>query len=104
MSGTDADLDRRIRERAYFLWREDGCPDDRADEYWERARELEAIADNPQAGLLPNPMTQPGADPSLEQPIEPPEAIENQAEFPDSHADQGEHLIAPTREAWKSAR
>ncbi len=33
--------EQRIRERAYFLWREEGCPENRADEHWHRARELE---------------------------------------------------------------
>lgn len=103
MSGTDREREQRIRERAYFLWQEDGCPQGREDEYWERARELQAIVDNPDAGLLPNPMTK-GEELISEQPVEPPEAVENQAEFPDSTADQGEHLIAPAREAWKDAR
>ena len=40
MSGTDRDLARRIRERAYLLWEAEGRPDGRADEYWHRAREL----------------------------------------------------------------
>ncbi len=33
--------EQRIRERAYFLWREEGCPEDQADEHWHRAREIE---------------------------------------------------------------
>ena len=33
--------ERRIRERAYFLWRQEGCPDGRAEEHWHRAREIE---------------------------------------------------------------
>ena len=33
--------EQRIRERAYFLWRQDGCPENRADEHWHRARDLE---------------------------------------------------------------
>jgi hypothetical protein len=28
----------RIRERAYHLWEQDGSPEGRADEYWEKAR------------------------------------------------------------------
>ena len=34
-------MEQRIRERAYFLWRHEGCPEGRADEHWHRARELE---------------------------------------------------------------
>lgn len=33
--------ERRVRERAYFLWRQEGCPDGRAEEHWHRAREIE---------------------------------------------------------------
>ena len=33
--------ERRIRERAYFLWRQEGCPEGRAEEHWQRAREIE---------------------------------------------------------------
>ena len=31
----------RIRERAYLLWQQEGCPENRAEEYWRRAREIE---------------------------------------------------------------
>jgi hypothetical protein len=30
--------DEHIRERAYHLWQQDGAPDGRAEEYWEKAR------------------------------------------------------------------
>ena len=32
------DCEHRIRERAYHLWEADGCPEGRAQEYWERAQ------------------------------------------------------------------
>ena len=32
------DSEHRIRERAYRLWEADGCPEGRAQEYWERAQ------------------------------------------------------------------
>ena len=36
-------IEDRVRERAYALWEKDGRPDDRSDEYWQRARsEVEA--------------------------------------------------------------
>jgi hypothetical protein len=35
-----AHLEQRIRERAYRLWEEDGRPEGRADQYWNRAQEL----------------------------------------------------------------
>ncbi len=34
--------EQRIRERAYFLWQQEGCSDNRADEHWYRARKLES--------------------------------------------------------------
>jgi hypothetical protein len=43
MSGAaQDDLEQRIRERAFFLWQEAGCPEGRAEEFWYRAREMEA--------------------------------------------------------------
>ena len=36
--------EQRIRERAYFLWQQEGCPENRADERWHQARELELHA------------------------------------------------------------
>lgn len=37
----DATLEQHIRERAYFMWLEAGCPDGRDDEFWLSAeREL----------------------------------------------------------------
>jgi hypothetical protein len=34
-------LEECIRERAYFLWQEAGCPDNQADEFWHRACEIQ---------------------------------------------------------------
>jgi hypothetical protein len=42
MSDTKQELEQRIRERAYFLWVQDGCPDGYADQHWVRATEVEA--------------------------------------------------------------
>ena len=33
--------EQRIRERAYFLWQQEGCSENGADEYWHQAREVE---------------------------------------------------------------
>lgn len=33
--------EQRIRERAYFLWQQECCPENRADEFWRRACELD---------------------------------------------------------------
>ncbi len=35
-------IEQRIRERAYYLWQHEGCPDNRADEHWHQAREVES--------------------------------------------------------------
>ena len=34
-------FERRVRERAYFLWQQEGCSENRADEHWHKAREIE---------------------------------------------------------------
>ncbi len=34
--------EQRIRERAYFLWQQEGCPGNRAEEHWHWARETES--------------------------------------------------------------
>ena len=36
--------EQRIRERAYFLWKNEGCLEDQADEHWYRASRLERNA------------------------------------------------------------
>ncbi len=37
-------LEHRIRERAFQLWQEAGCPEGRAEEFWQLAREKETQA------------------------------------------------------------
>jgi len=37
-------LEHRIRERAFELWQEAGCPEGRAEEFWHLAREKETGA------------------------------------------------------------
>jgi len=34
--------ERRICERAYFIWQQEGYSDNRADEHWHRAHEIES--------------------------------------------------------------
>lgn len=87
---------QRIRERAYHLWEVDGCPAGRDAEYWERARELDAIATSPGAG---------------QRPVDAPEVLdqadlqENLGEFPDRSADQGERLVTPmTKKQSRASR
>jgi hypothetical protein len=44
MSNAGKERERRIRERAYFLWLKEGRPEGRSIEFWERARALEREA------------------------------------------------------------
>lgn len=88
--------EQRIRERAYHLWEADGCPEGRDAEYWERARELDAIATSPGAG---------------QQPVDAPQVLdqaalqENLGEFPDRSADQGERRVTPmTKKQARASR
>jgi hypothetical protein len=37
MSGWDQEVERAIRERAYFIWKREGCPDNRAYDHWSLA-------------------------------------------------------------------
>jgi hypothetical protein len=34
-------FETRLKERAFSLWEEAGCPENRAEEFWHRAREIE---------------------------------------------------------------
>jgi hypothetical protein len=86
--------EQRIRERAYHLWLEDGRPEGRELEYWERARELQGMAESAGSGQLPNPGTEP--PPTGDEPVEEAEIQENLGEFPDRLSDQGEHQATPT--------
>jgi hypothetical protein len=80
-------LEDRIRQRAYRIWQEEGCPEGRADAHWDMASELVAIEDNYASALKPI-ATEMG--PSGE-PIEPIVSLENAGEFP-TLTDQGESL------------
>jgi hypothetical protein len=94
MTKSERKHDKDVRNRARRMWREAGRPKERQDEYLERARELQAIIDHPNAGLLPNPMAA-HPDPSVtDEPVEEAELLENLGEFPDL-TDQGERIPAP---------
>ncbi len=87
--------EQRVRDRAYHLWEADGRPDGNAGEYWERARELEAIAGSIGAGLLP--INQPEV-------VDEADLQENLGEFPDRSADQGERRQTPSRKSRRESR
>ncbi len=82
-----ADEDERIRKKAYELWMGEGQPEGRHDLHWEQAREIIALED---AG---GPPTIP-LDESLDEPVEPAIAFENQGEFP-GLTDQGDAARGP---------
>jgi hypothetical protein len=82
----------RIRERAYLLWEQDGCPVGRADEFWERARELVGMEESRGAGLLPNPETQDEKLPGVT--VDEAALQDNLGEFPNL-TDQGERAQTP---------
>jgi hypothetical protein len=54
---TAMDRDKRIRDRAYQIWQEEGCPDGKATEHWEQARRMiekeESWAAQPGEGAKP---------------------------------------------------
>jgi hypothetical protein len=87
--------DRAIRQRAERMWHDEGCPAGRMEDYLERARELQAIIENPTAGQLPNPMTAHHGEIGPDQPVEEAELMENLGEFPSLLGDQGDHVQTP---------
>jgi hypothetical protein len=82
-----------IRSTAYRLWEENGQPNGRDEEFWERARELVGIENSAGAGLLPNPMTQNEPIPGVT--VEEAAIQENYGEFPDRFTDQGDWRQTP---------
>ena len=54
------DHDKRVRQRAYKIWIEEGRPEGRAEIHWEMAGELVAIGEN----LLNAPKPAPAEVPS----------------------------------------
>jgi Protein of unknown function (DUF2934) len=94
-STTDGRHAARVREIAYRLWEEDGRPHGRDLDFWERARALVAIEDNPQAAQQPNPQA---ADPDATLRVGEEAALEeNLGEFPSQLTDQGDRRQTPRR-------
>ncbi len=88
----DSARDQRIRERAYHLWEADGAPEGRAEEYWERARELIGMEESNGAGELPNP----SVGGNGKEPVDEAFLQENLGEFPDRFTDQGDRPQTPS--------
>jgi hypothetical protein len=83
---------KRIQERAYRIWLDEGCPEGRADTHWDMASELVAIEENHGQTLKPVPKQ--GQTGPTGEPVEPLEAVENAGEFP-TLTDQGEERTYP---------
>jgi hypothetical protein len=93
------DWEKRVRDRAYKLWQEEGCPEGREDVHWEKARELIAIEDNINVTLKPIP--QPDDVGPYGEPVEPLGPAKNTGESP-TMVDQGEEETIPHRRTDQS--
>jgi Protein of unknown function (DUF2934) len=89
--------EERIRERAYRLWLEEGQPEGKASEHWERARELLALESDPEEGKesLDEGYNKTGP---WGEPVEEASILENLGEFPTT-TDQGEQEPPKKRKA-----
>lgn len=96
------ETEARIRDRAYFLWEQDGRPHGQHDEYWERARELQGMADSIHAGERPVTDRVPHAADGT--PIEEASIQQNLGEFPHAgSSDQGDRQETPLPRKPKAA-
>ncbi len=91
----------RVRVRAHHLWESEGRPDGQAAAYFERARQLDALASDCPV-QLPNPLTTPPRPTSEDVLIEDASLQENLGEFPTRFTDQGDSM--PTPESRKISR
>ena len=96
---SSSDRESRIRERAYKLWQENGCPHGRDADFWEQAEDLVGMEENPEAGLLPNPSNR---DPALIG-VEEAAIQENYGEVPGRLTDQGDRPQTPSKRSAEAA-
>ena len=82
------DVEARIRAKAHELWEQEGRPDGRAADHWEKARTLVALEDD-KTSLKPI-----GSATS-----EPLEIQENLGELPGPLTDQGDRMQVPLAKA-----
>ncbi|MGE0237899.1 MAG: DUF2934 domain-containing protein [Parvibaculaceae bacterium] len=92
----------RIRERAHRLWIEEGQPQGKASEHWEKARELLALEADPEEGREKPDEGYNNAGPWGE-PVEEASILENQGEFP-TVTDQGEQEVPKKRKPTATKR
>jgi len=86
------DLERRIRDKAHQLWEQEGRPEGRAADHWEKARILVAIEDD-RTSLVP----------LAPEPVEEAKIQENLGEFPMASTDEGDRQQTPSRDAKPKA-
>ncbi len=91
LDDTDETRLRRIRERAYHMWENEGRPHGREVEFWERATELVGMEESGLSGQIPVEEERP-EEASIQ---------ENLGEFPGLQTDQGERAATPSRKAGK---
>lgn len=84
------DDEKRIREKAHELWIAEGSPDGQAQRNWDEAKEIIALKESYETTLRPLGET-------LDDPVEPAIAFENQADKP-GLTDQGEEQAGPSRD------
>lgn len=89
------DLEKRIAERAYRIWEDEGRPAGRSDEHWALAREAIALEDAGGGATLPNPAADHPASQEPAQPVEEAFIQENLGEFPTAYTDQGDREQTP---------
>jgi hypothetical protein len=86
------DFEARVHARAHRLWLQHGRPPGGAEAYYDEARELFAIEDNPTQARKPRPHED-AVGPSGE-PVESILPVENEADVP-TLTDQGEESTHP---------
>lgn len=96
------DHEQRVRERAFKIWQEQGCPDGQAEAHWEMARELVAIEQNQDLTLVP--VARDPEDPTIaaDDVEETGPAANATGELP-TLTDAGEQSYPPSREAEHAA-
>ncbi|GGD92735.1 hypothetical protein GCM10011390_09320 [Aureimonas endophytica] len=79
--------EERVRQEAHKLWEQEGRPEGRSERHWAEAREIVALRDSMQVTLTPVAET-------LDDPVEPAFAAQNQGDIP-GITDRGDEVPAP---------
>jgi hypothetical protein len=64
------DFEERVRLRAYMIWEEEGCPEERGKAHWEMARELVLNEERPKQAPLQRKSSGFGTPAGGERPVE----------------------------------